>query len=74
MLVSTARRSLGRIQSILYEELALVRKAASSFEQSVVNALIDIRNLDLSHSLLPSWDVVAAIVAELPGLQSLALK
>lgn len=57
-----------------YEELVLVRKGASSFKHSVVNAFIDIRNLDLSHSFLPSWDVVAAIVAELPGLQSLALK
>jgi hypothetical protein len=35
---------------------------------------LDIRGLDLSMNLLPSWDVVAMIVRELPALQRLALK
>ena len=35
---------------------------------------IDILGLDLSLSLIPSWDVVALIVRELPALQCLALK
>ena len=34
----------------------------------------DIRGLDLSNSLIPSWDVVAKIVSELPALERLALK
>ena len=36
--------------------------------------LADIRGLDLSKCLIPSWDVVADIAAELPNLQRLALK
>jgi hypothetical protein len=34
----------------------------------------DIRGLDLSSSLLPSWDIVASITAELSSLQRLVLK
>jgi hypothetical protein len=35
---------------------------------------LDLRGVDLSLSLLPSWDVVAAIASELPALERLALK
>lgn len=34
----------------------------------------DIRGLDLSMNLLPSWDDVALISSELPSLERLALK
>lgn len=34
----------------------------------------DVRGVDLSSNLLPSWDVVALIVTELPLLERLALK
>jgi hypothetical protein len=40
-----------------------------------VNAInLDIQGLDLSSSLLPSWEEVALIAKELPALQRLALK
>lgn len=35
---------------------------------------LGIRGLDLSKNLLPSWDVVASIVEELPVLEAIALK
>lgn len=35
---------------------------------------IDVRCLDLSDSLLPSWEVVALITVELPKLETLSLK
>ena len=35
---------------------------------------LGIRGLDLSKSLLPSWDVVALIVDELPILETLSVK
>jgi tubulin-specific chaperone E len=35
---------------------------------------VDVRGIDLSSNLLPSWDVVTLIAAELPMLQRLALK
>lgn len=32
------------------------------------------KGVDLSHSLIPSWDVIALIAIELPSLERLALK
>ncbi|KAL1741359.1 hypothetical protein HDZ31DRAFT_45613 [Schizophyllum fasciatum] len=40
---------------------------------TIRQACPNIRGLDLSRSLIPSWDVVADIAAELPNLQRLAL-
>jgi deoxyinosine 3'endonuclease (endonuclease V) len=34
----------------------------------------DVRGVDLSYSLISSWDVVALIVIELPSLERLYLK
>lgn len=34
----------------------------------------DVRSLDLSNSLLPSWDMVALIAVELSQLRELSLK
>jgi hypothetical protein len=34
----------------------------------------DVRGVDLSYSLIPSWDVVAQIAIELPSLERLSLK
>ena len=46
-----------------------------TFSSGVLNDLyLDIRGLDLSMNLLPSWDVVALISSELPSLERLALK
>jgi hypothetical protein len=33
-----------------------------------------VRGLDLSTSLIPSWDLIALIAAELPALRRLSLK
>lgn len=42
-------------------------------EGTIRQACPSIRGLDLSKSLIPSWDVVASIAAELPNLERLAL-
>jgi hypothetical protein len=34
----------------------------------------DVRGVDLSYSLISSWDAVALIVVELPSLERLSLK
>lgn len=36
--------------------------------------LQDVKGVDLSYSLIPSWDVVALIATELPSLERLSLK
>jgi hypothetical protein len=38
------------------------------------SSIKDVRGVDLSYSLIPSWDVVALIVIELPALERLFLK
>ncbi len=40
----------------------------------VFHLLLDVRGLNLSMSLLPSWEAVASITSELVMLDSLALK
>ena len=40
----------------------------------MIYALPGIRGLDLTRSLIPSWDAVAEITRELPLLERLALK
>ena len=34
----------------------------------------DVKGVDLSYSLIPSWDAVALIALELPSLERLSLK
>lgn len=38
------------------------------------HSIVGVKTLDLSYSLIPSWDVVALIADELPQLERLALK
>ena len=52
---------------------------SESFDCSIFSSDIsivdqDVRGVDLSYSLIPSWDVVAQITIELPSLERLSLK
>ncbi|KAL4265259.1 U2 small nuclear ribonucleoprotein A' [Pleurotus pulmonarius] len=67
------RTKLARLDRLRDVSLDGEKVARADPGDTIRRTCSNIRNLDLSHSLLPSWDVVAAIVAELHGLQSLAL-
>ena len=42
--------------------------------QYFINVRKDVRGLDLSHNLLPTWEIVAAITQELHQLERLSVK
>ncbi|KAF8636511.1 hypothetical protein AX17_003325 [Amanita inopinata Kibby_2008] len=54
-------------------EVSLQGVSASSSPGTILKTCPNIRGLDLSGSLLPSWDTVASITSELPVLERLAL-
>jgi hypothetical protein len=65
-------------------ELTLLAKFARNVPVSLSTDLVapsnvrvhcqDIKGVDLSYNLIPSWDIVARIATELPSLERLAMK
>ncbi|KAJ7481176.1 hypothetical protein B0H11DRAFT_2157842 [Mycena galericulata] len=63
--------NLGRLR-----EVSLDNENVSCYDEppgSILTTCPNVRGLDLSTSLIPSWDMIAMISAELPALQRLAL-
>ncbi|KAI0811010.1 hypothetical protein BC629DRAFT_1580180 [Irpex lacteus] len=67
------RANLSRLDNLREVSLDNERVARADTPGEIQKTCPGIRGLDLSKNLLPSWDIVALIVAELPRLQRLAL-
>lgn len=67
------RAKLSNLERLREVSLNKEGVAAADPPGAIRNVCPNVRGLDLSMSLLPSWDVVALISSELPSLERLAL-
>ncbi|KAI0093897.1 hypothetical protein BDY19DRAFT_919480 [Irpex rosettiformis] len=67
------RANLSRLDTLREVSLDNERVARADTPGEIQRTCPNIRGLDLSKNLIPSWDIVALIVAELPQLKQLAL-
>ncbi|KAJ3522943.1 hypothetical protein NM688_g8801 [Phlebia brevispora] len=67
------RGNLSRVERLREVSLDNERVATVDDPDEIRKACPGVRGLDLSKSLLPSWDVVALIVDQLPNLERLTL-